>query len=94
MARSQEKDLLAALSNHAHRWFAHAVNSPQRQGVTIEVKPVERLGDPIFAYGSPDALHQFLAIGLHPPRLAFFLLVVHDIHSNLFSGFSIIHRDD
>src|SRR5215469_10921901 len=30
-----------------------------------------------------------LAVGMHPLGLAFWRLLVHDIHRNLFSGFSI-----
>src|SRR6266566_4853619 len=58
------------------------------------MQPLEQLGGPILAYGLRNPLNQFLAIGLHPLCLAFCLLVVHDIHKNLFSGFSIAHLED
>ena len=35
-----------------------------------------------------------LAVGMHPLGLAFWRLLVHDIHRNLFSGFSIAHLED
>src|SRR5439155_11859971 len=56
--------------------------------------PLERLGGPIFVHGSRNPLHQFLAVGLHQLGLAFCRLVDHHMHRNLFSGFSIIHRED
>ncbi len=62
--------------------------------MAVQVQPLERLGAPILAHGPPDPLHQFLAVGLQQLRLAFGLLVDHDIHSNLFSGFSIAHLED
>ncbi len=58
------------------------------------MQPLEQLGGPILAYGLRNPLNQFLAIGLHPLCLAFCLLVVHDIHKNLFSYFSIDHLED
>src|SRR6266566_1341189 len=82
------------VGNHAHRWLGHAVTQLQRQGVTVQVQPLERLGGPILAHGPRNPFHQFLAVGLHPLGLAFCLLVVHDIHSNLFSCFSIAHLKD
>src|SRR5437763_10670788 len=89
-----QKDFLAALGNHGHGWLAHTVKQLQRRGAAIQVKPWERLGDPIFAQGPGNPLHQFLAVGLHQPGLAFCRLVDHHIHRNLSSGFSIIHRED
>jgi hypothetical protein len=41
-----------------------------------------------------NPLHQFLAVGLQQYGLAFCLLVVHDIHRNLFSYCSIAHLED
>ncbi len=58
------------------------------------MKPSQRLGGPIFAHSPRNPLNQFLAVGLHPPCLAFCLLVVHDIHRNLFTCFSIAHLED
>src|SRR5260370_25893314 len=58
------------------------------------MKPLERLGGPIFAHGSRNPLNQFLAVSLHQLGLAFCRLVDHHMHRNLFSGFSIIHRED
>src|SRR5438876_1056404 len=46
------------------------------------------------AHGPRNPFHQFLAVDLHPLGLAFCLLVVHDIHSNLFSCFSIANLED
>jgi hypothetical protein len=62
--------------------------------VAVQVQPWEQLGAPILAHGPPNPLHQFLAVGLQQLRLAFGLLVDHQIHSNLFSCCSIIHLQD
>ena len=62
--------------------------------MAVQVQPLERLGAPILAHGPPDPFHQFLAVGLQQLRLAFGLLVDHDIHSNLFSCFSIAHLEN
>jgi len=62
--------------------------------MAVQVQSWERLGGPILADGPPNALGQFLAIGLQQLRLAFCRLVVHHIHSNLFNGFSSVHLED
>src|SRR5713226_8088669 len=94
VATLTEKDLFAALGNHAHGWLDHTVNRLQRRGGAGQVQSLERLDGPIFADGSPDPYNQFLAVGLHPLCLVFCLLVDHYIHRNLFSCFSIAHMED
>jgi hypothetical protein len=86
--------ILAPLGNHAQGRLDHAVNPRHWHGVTVQVQPWERLGGPIFAHGPRNPLHQFLAVGLHPLDLACCWLLDHHSHRNLFSGFSIIHRQN
>src|SRR5216683_3650282 len=94
VATLTEKDLFAALGNHAHGWLDHTVNRLQRRGGAGQVQSLERLDGPIFADGSPDPYNQFLAVGLHPLCLVFWRLLDHHIHRNLFSCFSVAHLED
>ena len=57
------------------------------------MQPWDRLDNPICAHGSPDALGQFLALGLHYLGLAFGLLD-HHLHRNLFVFVFSAHLQD
>ena len=70
-----QEELFAPLGHHAQRRLNHAVYPLQRYRVAIQVQPWERLGSPIGADGSPDPLHQFLTVDVHPLGLAFGLRV-------------------
>src|SRR5439155_22196473 len=94
VAAVAQQELLAPLGNHTQGWLDHAVNLLQREGVAVQVQPLERLGGPILAHGLRNPLHQFLAVGLQQHGLAFCLLVDHHIHSNLFPGFCLAHLED
>src|SRR5215831_17825058 len=85
VAALAQQDLFAALGNHTDRWINHAVNRLERHGTASQMQSWQWLFYPIFAYGSPDPLHQFLTVGLAHQGLAFSLLVISSFHRNPFS---------
>ncbi len=89
-----QQELLAALGQHAHGGLDQAGHRLQRAAVARQGPPCQRLAGPILANRLRQALHQFLAMGLQQHRLAFYLPVGHDLHSNLFPGFCLAHLED
>src|SRR2546423_11744085 len=69
------------------------MNRLERHTTAGQMQPWEWLFYPIFMHSSPDALHQFLTIGLLHHGLAFSLLVISSIHCHFLSCCSLIHRE-
>ena len=59
-----QKDLLAALGNHAKDRIVHAVDRLRGRGGAVETQAPQRLHFPVFADGARDTLDQLVAVGL------------------------------
>ena len=80
-----EKDLLAALGNHAKGWVGQSVDRLRGRGGAVKVQPFQRLNLPIFPKGSCDTLDQLVSGGLRPVCLTLYLLERPRIHSGFFT---------
>ena len=80
-----KQDLFAALGNDADGWLSQAMNGLERDRTVGQMYPWEEFFFPFFVCRPPDALHQFLTVGLLHHGLAFSPLVISSVHGYFFS---------